>query len=221
MRVSEIFGPTIQGEGPSSGRVASFVRLMGCNLSCSWCDTPWTWDATRFDLKAEGRTMSPLTVATDVPRTPLVVITGGEPTLQRADLDELVGLLIDRGQRVEIETNGSQPWQQLPAGARYNVSPKLLNAGMGPTSMESLYGYANDLAAAFKFVVQSVADLDEVSEMVSTLAVAECNVWVMPEGTTAEDIQRHGALVADVAIQRGFNVTTRQHVMLWGNTRGR
>ena len=221
MRVSEIFGPTIQGEGPSSGRVASFVRLMGCNLSCSWCDTPWTWDATRFDLKAEGRTMSPLTVAMDVPMTPLVVITGGEPTLQRADLDELVGILIDRGQRVEIETNGTQPWVSLPTGARYNVSPKLLNAGMGRVDTSALAGYADDDEAAFKFVVQSVADFEEVDAIVREARIQRGRVWVMPEGTTAEDIQRHGVLVADEAIQRGFNVTTRQHVMLWGNTRGR
>lgn len=56
--VSEVFGPTHQGEGPHAGQLCAFVRLMGCNLSCSWCDTPYTWDASRYDLKAEGHRMT-------------------------------------------------------------------------------------------------------------------------------------------------------------------
>jgi 7-carboxy-7-deazaguanine synthase len=55
--VSALFGSTLQGEGPSAGRPASFIRLSGCLLSCRWCDTPWTWDWTRFDRGAEQRRM--------------------------------------------------------------------------------------------------------------------------------------------------------------------
>jgi 7-carboxy-7-deazaguanine synthase len=51
--VSEVFGPTIQGEGPHAGQRAAFVRLGGCNLTCTWCDTAYTWDARRYDLRAE------------------------------------------------------------------------------------------------------------------------------------------------------------------------
>ena len=51
--ISEIFGPTIQGEGKSIGQTASFIRLGGCNLHCVWCDTPYTWDAARYDLREE------------------------------------------------------------------------------------------------------------------------------------------------------------------------
>ena len=55
--VAEIFGPTWQGEGPSAGQVAAFVRLGLCNLTCAWCDTAYTWDRSRFDLRAELRRM--------------------------------------------------------------------------------------------------------------------------------------------------------------------
>src|SRR4029450_7825218 len=53
--VSEVFGPTFQGEGPSVGRRAGFVRLGRCNLDCSWCDTPYTWDWERHDPAVELR----------------------------------------------------------------------------------------------------------------------------------------------------------------------
>jgi len=48
LRVAELFGPTVQGEGPAAGERAAFVRLSGCPLACAWCDTPYTWDAGRF-----------------------------------------------------------------------------------------------------------------------------------------------------------------------------
>ena len=51
--ISEVFGPTVQGEGPTIGRRAAFVRLGRCNLDCSWCDTPYTWDWERYDPKVE------------------------------------------------------------------------------------------------------------------------------------------------------------------------
>ena len=53
--VAEVFGPTFQGEGPSTGQRAGFVRLGRCNLDCSWCDTPYTWDWERFDPAAATR----------------------------------------------------------------------------------------------------------------------------------------------------------------------
>src|SRR5262245_52198924 len=51
--VSEVFGPTWQGEGPSIGRRCGFVRLGRCNLACTWCDTPYTWDWERYDPAKE------------------------------------------------------------------------------------------------------------------------------------------------------------------------
>ena len=59
LRVNEIFGPTFQGEGPHAGQSAVFLRTSGCNLNCSWCDTPYTWDWERYDREAETHPMAP------------------------------------------------------------------------------------------------------------------------------------------------------------------
>ena len=52
LRVAEVFGPTFQGEGPSAGRRAAFIRLSGCGVGCTWCDEPQTWDWSRFSRAA-------------------------------------------------------------------------------------------------------------------------------------------------------------------------
>ncbi|HEX8632454.1 MAG TPA: 4Fe-4S cluster-binding domain-containing protein, partial [Catenuloplanes sp.] len=100
--VAETFGPTFQGEGPSAGQQAMFVRLSRCNLSCPGCDTPFTWDTTRFDLRIHTSRRTPEAVAAWAlaASTPLVVITGGEPLLQQEPLLPLVTTLTEAGRRV-------------------------------------------------------------------------------------------------------------------------
>src|SRR4051795_10739521 len=104
--ISEVFGPTWQGEGPSLGRRCGFVRLGRCNLACTWCDTPYTWDWTRFDPETElsRKAVSDICAELDAMGIDMVVITGGEPLLQQRELVGLVDSLKQRGWRIEIET---------------------------------------------------------------------------------------------------------------------
>src|SRR5437588_8479601 len=108
--VAECFGPTFQGEGPSAGQQAMFIRLTRCNLSCPGCDTPYTWDWSRFDPAVESRRIAAdeLIAWCLESSTQLVVITGGEPLLQQRGLAPLVASLTHAGRRVEIETNGTR-----------------------------------------------------------------------------------------------------------------
>jgi organic radical activating enzyme len=223
VRIAEMFGPTVQGEGPSAGVVAMFVRLSGCNLACGWCDTPYTWDWERFDRRAESRRVPLDEVAgwlAGTP-TPLLVVTGGEPLLQQQAVQRIAEAA-DR--RVEVETNGTRMPRPavVAAVSQFNVSPKLANAGMplsrriDPAVLAALAGTGK---AVFKFVAASVGDLDEIDTVLPHLG--DSPVWVMPEGTRPEVVLAGLKELAEPVIARGWNLGSRMHVLLWGDERGR
>lgn len=115
--VKEIFGPTLQGEGAHAGRACVFLRFAVCNLACTWCDT---------DFRPEGAdklTADEIThrlLAVDVSASRLVIVTGGEPTLQWDP--PLAEALAAAGFQVHMESNGTRP---LAARVDWlTVSPK-------------------------------------------------------------------------------------------------
>ena len=223
--VSEVFGPTFQGEGPSLGRRAGFVRLGRCNLACSFCDTPYTWDWERHDPAKELTRVEVQELADRVRamRVSLVVVTGGEPLLQQSHLIEFLAAL-HPSHEVEIETAGTlEPSDDLTAAVtRFNVSPKLSNSGMPPERRykpEVLRSFQRTGKAAFKFVASDKNSLDEIASIVADCGLR--NVWVMPEGVTADAVVERSRALADAVLSRGWNFTTRLHVVLWGDERGR
>ncbi len=222
--VSEIFGPTWQGEGPSLGRLAVFLRLGHCNLTCEWCDTPYTWDWDRHDAVVELAVMTVDSAVREVARigAPLLVITGGEPLMQQQALGVLLARL-PRGIDVEIETNGTIiPSEEIRARvARFNVSPKLANAGVRdakrvkPRALAALNATGK---ATFKFVVSSAEDLAEVRRMVEEHSLKP--VYIMPEGTTSDAILDGLRDLSPTVLEHGWNITPRLHVLIWGDRRG-
>lgn len=230
LSIAEAFGATFQGEGPSTGRRASFIRLGGCNLSCKWCDTPYTWDAKRFDLRKEitRRPVAELIGEVDRQDTGLAVITGGEPLLQQSQ-PAWAALLsgLDRiGVDVEVETNGTiKPADMFVS--RFNVSPKLAHSGdpiarrIVPAALVEFAYLAHAGTACFKFVVKAAADLDQVDRLVAEYEIPRRAVWIMPEGTSRSRLIVAASRLADPVIDRGYNLSTRLHVLLWGNERSR
>ncbi|MGA5442398.1 7-carboxy-7-deazaguanine synthase QueE [Streptomyces griseoincarnatus] len=227
--VAECFGvevPTFQGEGPSCGHPALFIRLSRCNLTCIKCDTKYTWDWSQFDPRKEStkKTVAELVAWATSSPVELVVITGGEPLLQQARLVPLVGALLAAGKRVEFETNGTiAPVAELLVdGVRFNVSPKIASFGMDeaksvvPVALEAFVASGR---AAFKFVASSVADLDRIAELADAYRLAP--VWVMPEGTTADAITATTRVLADAVAVRRWHFTTRLHVLAFADARGR
>lgn len=223
--VAEVFGPTFQGEGPSAGRLAMFVRLGRCNLDCAWCDTPYTWDWTRHDPAEELRTRTVDDVAAQLNGigAPLLVVTGGEPLLQQGGLERLLACTRQAGWRTEIETNGTvAPRPGLLALVDgWNVSPKLANSGIATARRikpDVLQTLAATGRAAAKFVVTAPGDLDEVAAIADAGDLRD--VWIMPEATDGETLARRLQELAPLVLARGWNLSNRLHVALWGDARG-
>lgn len=111
MQITEIY-KSLQGESTYAGLPCVFVRLTGCNLRCSWCDTEYSFYG--------GKKMTPEQVFDEVallsPSGGLVEITGGEPMLQERELVPLMQRLLDSGYTVLLETSGERPLEKVPAG---------------------------------------------------------------------------------------------------------
>lgn len=111
INIAEIFGPTIQGEGPNVGCKCLFVRVVGCNFTCEWCDSKFAWKCSENTL-----TLEPLQLAKklkemcDTTNTGRVILTGGNPCLY--DFTEVIDYLHDNNIKVDVETQGTPlpPW---------------------------------------------------------------------------------------------------------------
>ena len=224
--IAEIFGPTVQGEGPEAGTTATFVRLGMCALDCAWCDTAFTWDSQAFDLANELSVLSPGAVV-DAVRTAgarLVVVTGGEPLLQRSALAPVVEALVASGHRVHVETSGTvSPGPLADLVELFVVSPKLANSGVA-VHRRYRAGALGDLMATgrsvLKFVVSDPADLEEAGAISAELEVPADRVWVMPEGTTGSEVLAGMRALVPGVTARGWRLSSRLHVLLWDNQRG-
>jgi 7-carboxy-7-deazaguanine synthase len=240
LTISEIFGPTIQGEGRSQGRSVVFLRLGLCNLDCSWCDTPYTWDWTgkngvKYD-KAKELTRKPVREILETllwmcdHKVTRVVISGGEPMIQQKPLADLIAGLYAEGVSCEIETNGTiEPSPEMvnlcEIGAlSLNCSPKLNNSGVtsddriNPQALETIM----HTGAIFKFVVSDNHDLDEIDQLLETTltGVDKDKIYIMPEGTTQQKIASRLAWAFDKASQRGWSLSPRLHVLAFNDMRG-
>jgi 7-carboxy-7-deazaguanine synthase len=126
MQITEIY-KSLQGESTYAGMPCVFVRLTGCNLRCSWCDTEYSFYG--------GKKMSPEQVFDEVehlsPTPGLVEITGGEPMLQERELVPLMHRMLEAGYKVLLETSGERPLERVPLGVLKIVDVKCPDSGEG------------------------------------------------------------------------------------------
>ncbi|WKW87046.1 QueE-like Pre Qo pathway protein [Microbacterium phage Nicole72] len=221
LNLSEWFGPTIQGEGPNAGRLSSFVRLSGCNLSCSWCDSAYTWDWERYGHKEETHPTAVSEVVRIIESLPgRIIITGGEPLLQARTLALALRELPHR--LFDVETNGTRPLgDTVTAWDTIICSPKIIpSASQGALAYGVHASILDDRRTVFKFVVQDLIDLAAVDGFVEEHDLEPSSVWLMPEGVTPDALTERTPMVAQAAVDRGYNFTSRLHVYGWHDVRG-
>jgi 7-carboxy-7-deazaguanine synthase len=228
MRLSELFY-SIQGEGKLTGVPSVFVRASGCNLRCTWCDTPYaSWDPEGDDVPVDQ-------IIERVAEYPArhVVVTGGEPMIM-PDVTDLCADLKARGYHVTMET-AATVYKPVPIDLA-SLSPKLSNST--PHDREGgRFAAAHerqrlnfpviqqfiDAAPDFqlKFVVSDEHDVAEIDNILRELrSWSPADVLLMPEGTDAATLDSRSAWVSEVCKRRGFRYCPRLHVYLYGNTRG-
>jgi len=225
LKIAEIFY-SIQGEGILAGVPSVFVRTSGCNLRCTWCDTPYT------SWKPEGQDLMMGTVLADVRRrwSTHVVVTGGEPMIGNR-IVELTKGLKDLDLHVTIETAGTV-YQPVVCDLM-SISPKLANstplrreAGKyaaqhdrlryQPDVLKRLMKYDYQL----KFVVVQPEDLTEIEAIVTETKADRSRVVLMAEGVTPEAIFERAKWIVDICKRERFRYSPRLHIDLYGNERG-
>jgi 7-carboxy-7-deazaguanine synthase len=230
MLISEIFY-SIQGEGELTGVPSVFVRTSGCNLRCTWCDTPYaSWNP-------EGEQQSVTQIVAAVDRHPIarhVVLTGGEPMIAK-DVRTLATEIKATGRHVTIETAATVAPEGIACDLA-SLSPKLLNSAPDPgehavwrKKHESLRWQPDVVRAwvdrypyQFKFVVTRPQDIDELEHMLGALQrdIPRHKILLMPEGTSVEAVRTRSAWLGELCKARGYRYAHRLHLELYGNRRG-
>ncbi len=231
MRISEIFY-SVQGEGTLTGVPSVFIRTSGCNLRCTWCDTPYaSWSP-------EGPEMTLESILGEVAKHPArhVVVTGGEPMIAKG-IRELITMLQAQRKHVTIETAGTVS----PGGLRVDLaslSPKLANSTPGEDKAGAAWVQRHEqtrlqpavlrewletaLDYQLKFVISGEADLSEARAVVASIGipVPPEKVLLMPEGISLEAMRSRYPLLVKACLTHGYRLSPRLHIELFGNKRG-
>jgi len=224
VHIAETF-TSLQGEGILAGIRSFFIRTSGCNLRCRWCDTPYA----SWSPEGKRRSVEELVAESEESGARFVVVTGGEPLLQRE-----IGVLTERlqavGMHVTVETAGT-----VEPPFRCNLlslSPKTANSDPTGDARERHARLRGDVAVArrllarfsdyqIKFVVEGADDMPEVLDILEGLGnVDPRRVLLMAQGRTAMEVSEKASGVAALCIEHGFRYTPRLHLDLFGGGRG-
>ncbi len=238
IRISEIFGPTVQGEGPLIGRPTVFVRTGGCDYRCTWCDTLY---AVLPEHHGEWALMTPADIMARVDdlaggNPTLVTLSGGNPALQ--PLTPLIALGRSKGHGFALETQGSvaQPWfseldwlilsPKPPSSSMatdWDAFEACLQAARGrPTCVLKIVIF-NDADYAYAQMVAARCPALPVYLQVGNPAPSTAGGGAVAREANIDDLlHRFRWLVGKVTADRWFAATVlpQLHVLVWGNQRG-
>lgn len=211
MILNEIFH-SIQGEGVNAGKPAVFVRFGNCNLKCVFCDSRFTWKNGESD-NFESPIEYIFAEIKKYPQTKHLVITGGEPMLQQDAISAIRREFPDY--YIEVETNGSQECRCCDDVNLFTVSYKTSNSGNATYELKT-----KNEKTVYKFVIRRKDDFAEIEAVIQKYNLPVDKVFLMPEGVSRDEILRKHRFVADFCKERGYNFSTRLHILNWGNKRG-
>jgi 7-carboxy-7-deazaguanine synthase len=230
LSISETF-TSIQGEGKLVGTPSFFIRLAGCNLRCSWCDTPYA----SWSPESEPKTIDDLLAEAEASPANHIVITGGEPLIF-PQITELTARLHTLNFHITIETAGTVA-PEITCDL-ISISPKLSNSTpiddprdpdgswakrheknrLNPQAINTLLATAP--SRQLKFVVTSPSDLPEIDALLETInPISPADILLMPEGITTPSTQQT-LWIVNTCLERGWRFCPRLHITLFGNTRG-
>lgn len=223
MLIAELF-VSLQGEGVLAGTPSFFIRTSGCNLRCSWCDTPYT----SWRPEGQRRSVDELCAAARRAGVRHVVITGGEPLLQR-EIGALTSALAGQGHHLTVETAGTVA-PEFTCDL-LSVSPKTSNSTPPGPWRQRHERRRQDRAPLgallrahreyqLKFVVRAADDLPEIEALVAELGAARDRVLLMPEGRSAAEVAARAPVVAALCLGHGFRYSPRLQLDLFGGGRG-
>jgi 7-carboxy-7-deazaguanine synthase len=236
--VMEIFGPTIQGEGMVIGQKTMFVRTAGCDYSCSWCDSAFTWDGSGKDLikQMDADEIWKELVSLGGDGFSFVTISGGNPALLK-NLSELIDLLKKKQIKIGLETQGSK-WQDWFVDIdELTISPKPPSSEM-VTDFEALDLIIKNLNrnvssnnASLKVVVFDDQDYDYAKKVHFRYPGIPFFLQVGNDDNKTADNQQ---LIANLILKyewlinrvmqddelKDVKVLPQLHTYIWGNKRG-
>ncbi|OIK08621.1 7-carboxy-7-deazaguanine synthase QueE [Bacillus sp. MUM 116] len=234
--VMEIFGPTIQGEGAVIGQKTMFVRTAGCDYSCSWCDSAFTWDGSG---KNDIQMMEPEEIWKELKAIggdcfSFVTISGGNPALLK-NLDSLIQIFKENGIKIGLETQGSK-WQdwfmeidELTISPKPPSSKMVTDFAILDGIIEKLNGSPNNVS--LKVVIFDDLDYEYAKNVHLRYPDIPFFLSVGNDDINTSDnhsllmhlLKKYELLVDKVMLDPDLNnvkVLPQLHTLLWGNKRG-
>ncbi|WP_320036014.1 7-carboxy-7-deazaguanine synthase QueE [Halarcobacter sp.] len=247
LEINEIFGPTIQGEGKLVGTPSIFIRFGKCNMKCVGfnveyetpsgikkcsCDSYYAVDTA---FKDQWHKMSTEDIIKKVEELKPnynvdIVITGGEPLLywNNEEFQSLLKYYIENNYKITIETNASldiEFTKEYQKEILFSMSVKLSNSlepikkRINNNTLTKILENTKDSYLKFvidkKFIKEATKEIDNI---VNEIPKAE--VYLMPMGDTAAQINENSEAVIDMAIEKGYKYCDRLHIRVWDNKRG-
>ncbi|MGD6817516.1 7-carboxy-7-deazaguanine synthase QueE [Metabacillus sp. 84] len=236
--VLEIFGPTIQGEGMVIGQKTMFIRTAGCDYSCSWCDSAFTWDGTAAEeiVQMDAAQVWAELYRIGGNRFSHVTVSGGNPALLK-NLRSVISLLKEKGKKIALETQGSRYQEWFTEIDDLTLSPKPPSSGMKTdfsvlrSLMDRLQAAGRIQTASLKIVIFNEEDLayakrihQEFPSIPFYLQVGNDDPGLTNNEVLIQNLMSRYEWLIDLVIEdeelNSVRVLPQLHTLLWGNKRG-